>query len=189
LGTSTAIAMHKMMQQGYLDITDVPETASKAIHAAESSMLTDNSLAVEMRKQRLVTACTDITGFGLMGHLSNLINPVGAEARIELSQLPILDGVAGLVEAGIHTHAGDAAQLEYADQQAKVDLLKDPKFHLAFLPETSGGILATVPSWSYERLKNLVEESGQTLAVIGEIATRGLATQDNYRFANIEISQ
>lgn len=189
LGTSVTIAANKMMQQG-VALNQDPITR-QAVQAAETSMTTDNHIAVMMRQRgQGVSACTDITGFGLMGHLSNLINPVGKGAVIELDQLPVIDGALDLLSAGVHTHAGDKAQIDYADRQgdmdAQLEALNNPRFHLAFLPETSGGVLATMWPNLYERLESMVKEAGQTLTVIGEV-TRKSVENDDERFANITL--
>lgn len=189
LGTSVAIAAHKRTQQD--TSFDLQPITDRAIQAAEASMTTDNRVAVMMRERgQGVSACTDITGFGLMGHLSNLINPAGKGAVIELDQLPVIDGTLGLVSAGVHTHAGDKAQVDYADRQgdmdAQLEALNNPRFHLAFLPETSGGVLATMWPNLYERLADMVEEAGQTLTVIGEVTSKSVENDDD-RFANITL--
>lgn len=184
LGTSLAIAAHKKLQHN--DPDGLPDTVNQAIRAAEVSMLTSNYVAVAMRQERLVRSCTDITGFGLMGHLSNLLKPVGLGAVIELNRLPILDGAIDLAEAGLHTQAGDHAQYMYADQCGNVSLLGNPRYHLAFHPETSGGVLATMNAVHYPQLEEVVNKAGQTLTIIGEV-TSGGSENNAYRYAGIRL--
>ncbi len=90
------------------------------------------------------SAMTDITGFGLLGHLDNLLQGTGMHARVVTADVPLFAGVAELAAAGVHstlwrqnrsvlTRYAGAAGLSPAWQRILVD------------PQTSGGLLAVVP--------------------------------------------
>lgn len=185
LGTSVAIAAGKMAQLGTGE--GIETVAAKAVHAAEASMTTANEVALRLRQERLVSMCTDITGFGLVGHLSNLVTPLSGGAVIHLDQLPLLESVTELVNAGVHTHTGDKLQIEHAEYQNDFGMLDDPRFHLAFMPETSGGVLATVGERTYEKIASIAKEAGQELTVIGEVTQADKPQKGDYRFKGITL--
>ena len=91
------------------------------------------------------TACTDVTGFGLLGHLREMLAASGVDARLDAEAIPALDGALGLFAAGVASslHAANAAELallaaDGAADAALVALLLDP--------QTAGGLLAGVPA-------------------------------------------
>ncbi len=115
-------------------------------------------------------AATDVTGFGLTGHLGNMARASGLAARIEAGRVPRLEGVAELVEAGHvpggtrRNLAGAAGRVTYASGAADAarTLLSDA--------QTSGGLLVASRA---DRASELVAElraEGETAAVIGEFA-------------------
>ncbi len=93
-------------------------------------------------------AMTDVTGFGLAGHLLGICEASGTGARIALGALPILPGAARLLERGhrstLHAQNRDAA--------TAMDLAADPLAEILFDPQTAGGLLAAVPPQDAEAL-------------------------------------
>ncbi|RMA81235.1 selenide, water dikinase SelD [Umboniibacter marinipuniceus] len=115
-----------------------------------------------------VNALTDVTGFGLAGHLLELCDSTALGASISLSQLPVLAGVTeylakDCVPGGTHRNFqsyGDAIDLS---------ALESPDYRLICDPQTSGGLLISVQPSSLAELKAAAEEVGQTLTLIGEM--------------------
>ena len=121
-------------------------------------------------------AATDVTGYGLIGHLGNMLRASGISARIDAAAVPILDGVAALVEAG-HVPGGtrrnqkDAAgSVSYAEgvDEATRTLIADA--------QTSGGLLIAIPPDRTAALIRELKARGEGGAHIGRV-TEGPAGQ------------
>ncbi len=110
-------------------------------------------------------AMTDVTGFGLAGHLSEILAASEVGARIDLSALPVLPGALDLLRAG------ERATLHAANRAAALpDGLPDgPRGELLFDPQTAGGLLAALPDDRVEAVQADCQRAGVTAAVIGRI--------------------
>lgn len=111
-------------------------------------------------------AMTDVTGFGLAGHLAEMLTPDRMSAQIELSALPLLDGAEDLAAEGVESSlapANRAALLGVLDtpQNARAALLVDP--------QTAGGLLAAVPGAQAEALLSNLQAAGYRAAIIGKV--------------------
>ncbi|MBQ0921689.1 selenide, water dikinase SelD [Hydrogenophaga aromaticivorans] len=116
------------------------------IDAALKSMIVSNQAGARILRQHGATACTDLTGFGLLGHLVEMTRPSGVDAELQLSALPLLDGAVECVEAGIVSSLQPAnVRLRRALRNAE-DFVNDPRYPLLFDPQTAGGLLASVPA-------------------------------------------
>lgn len=92
------------------------------------------------------TACTDVTGFGLVGHLVEMTKPSGVDVEIDLAAVPLLDGACNTVEAGIFSSLQPQnVRLRRAVEHGEA-LKGDPRYALLFDPQTAGGLLAGVPA-------------------------------------------
>ena len=93
----------------------------------------------------VATAMTDVTGFGLIGHLRALLNrtPGGAGATIEAGRVPLIEGATALAASGLRStlYAQNAALAPEIAARAEAD----PRLALLFDPQTAGGLLASVP--------------------------------------------
>jgi selenide,water dikinase len=166
LGTGTLFAGH--MQQ---------QTDGREIHAAIQMMLQSNAGASELAVEYQVSACTDVTGFGLAGHLLEMLE-AGLEAKLQLSALAALPGALEAIESGIRStmHAVNAsacaASVSVAGgvERARVELLFDP--------QTSGGLLMSVsPERSAQLCAELIADGYLQAAVIGEVVPTGRPEQ------------
>ena len=138
------------------------------IEAALQMMLQNNFQAGELASVGGASACTDITGFGLLGHLLEMLgNDRGAELRLD--RLPVLEGVTGLIAGGVAS-PGYAANAEQA-YQISVSPGSDPyRRELLFDPQTSGGLLIAVPAEQAANLQGSLRAAGYGEAVIiGEV--------------------
>ena len=157
--------------------TGVITTAGKAgiappgaVAAAVAAMATLNRAASAAMQDIGVNACTDITGFGLMGHLTALLRASGASAQIRRSQIPALPGVTELLAQGIApggTHrneAGVAGSVHWDAALTAADRL------LLCDAQTSGGLLISVTQPRLPDLLAALEQRGvPTRAVIGSV--------------------
>jgi selenide,water dikinase len=116
------------------------------IDAALRSMVQSNQAGAHVLREHGATACTDLTGFGLLGHLVEMTRPSGVDAELHLSALPLLDGAVECVQAGIVSSLQPAnVRLRRALRNAEA-FVTDPRYPLLFDPQTAGGLLASVPA-------------------------------------------
>ncbi|WP_158047594.1 selenide, water dikinase SelD [Skermanella pratensis] len=107
--------------------------------------------------------CTDVTGFGLFGHLVEMMQASGTCVRLDPAAVPALAGARELLEAGIRStlHAGNSAAAAHAD---------GPVPDLLFDPQTAGGLLAGVPAGRAEACVAKLRGLGYDLAaVVGSV--------------------
>ncbi|MDC0720589.1 selenide, water dikinase SelD [Nannocystis sp. bb15-2] len=122
--------------------------------AAIASMTTLNGPALAIARGFGVTACTDVTGFGLLGHLRNILRGSQLAARLDMAALPALPGALGHAAAG-RVPGGSKANLAFVRPNLVVEGREEPlRTILAADAQTSGGLLLTVPA---ERAAALVE--------------------------------
>jgi selenide,water dikinase len=111
-------------------------------------------------------AMTDVTGFGLAGHLLEILEASGMAAHLRLDDVPIMAGAVKLAEAGVGSSLQPAnlAAVSWrmtAPQNARAALLTDP--------QTCGGLLASVPAGRAVALVDALRAAGHEAAVIGEV--------------------
>jgi selenide,water dikinase len=144
--------------------------ASDAIVAtAVTQMKTLNRDASEAMVEAGVTGATDITGFGLLGHLHEMLHRSGASARLSLAAVPVIDGVKELARFSVP--GGSRANLRYVADKVRWDpgIGEDEKLILADA-QTSGGLLIAVSEQRLPTLLSGLEARGvPTRAVIGTI--------------------
>jgi selenide,water dikinase len=114
--------------------------------------------------------CTDITGFGLIGHLHEMAEASGVSIRVQAGKLPVLAGVLDFIDMGIIPEGAYTNQ-EYYKQWVTSSLDEsDPLDILGFDPQTSGGLLFSLPPAGAERLLDeLTRENGAEGWIIGEV--------------------
>ncbi len=126
-----------------------------------------------------VHALTDVTGFGLLGHLWEVCRGAGVRATVRWSDVPSLEGAGDLARQGFST---GASTRNWAGYGAHVDLgaLGAPERALLTDPQTSGGLLVACAPDAVDAVLGMFREEGfDRAAVIGEIAagTPGIAVQ------------
>ncbi len=148
------------------------------IAAALQSMVQSNQAGAQILRSHGATACTDLTGFGLLGHLVEMTRPSGVDAELQLSQLPLLDGAVDCVKAGIVSSLQPAnVRLRRALRNAE-DFVQDPRYPLLFDPQTAGGLLASVPAAQAAACVQALKAAGYPhTAVIGRITAQADALE------------
>ncbi len=139
------------------------------VAAAVQSMKMLNRQAADLLQQLDVHACTDITGFALLGHGSEIAEKSGVRLRFEFGKLPFLDGAVEYAEENLFPGGSCKNQRCYQEHVTFDAGLSEEQQLLLFTPETSGGLLAAVPPGELSRLERLFTASGQFYAVIGEV--------------------
>jgi selenide,water dikinase len=157
--------------------TGVIATALKAGKAPEAAvatatrqMATLNRAAAAGAVRHGVSAATDITGFGLIGHAWNIARESGVSLELDLSELPLLPGARELA-LGFQPGGLKANRTAFEPRVRDLAAADDALRALLFDPQTSGGLLLAVPA---EQAKSLLEELPET-RVIGRVLALGEA--------------
>jgi selenide,water dikinase len=147
------------------------------IDAALHSMLQSNQAGAQILQAHGASACTDLTGFGLLGHLIEMTRPSGVDAELQLSTLPLLDGAVDCVKAGILSSLQAAnVRLRRALRNGD-EFAGDARYPLLFDPQTAGGLLASVPASQAAACVQALQAAGYThTAIIGRITAQGEAS-------------
>ena len=189
IGDPSEIMTKDMASPGYLLVLTKPlgtgaiTTAHKAgvvdevhLQAAVESMLALNRRASQLLRKAGVRACTDVTGFGLLGHAAEMAEASGVLLRIDSEKVPILPGAIGYAKSGTlpgglgrnraylleKREDGRPRARVAADVSAEIeDLLMDP--------QTSGGLLAAVPREKLQSLLDSFDEEGLHYWIVGEV--------------------
>ena len=142
----------------------------EAVKLSANSMSTLNKLAAEIMLEVGVNAATDVTGFGLLGHLNELCEASSVSAKLNFSDLPFLPTVKETAEQGI-VPGGTKRNLKFvADKVAFADSISDVDKFLCADAQTSGGLLISLPSEKAEQyLSEFNEQSDIKAQIIGEI--------------------
>jgi selenide,water dikinase len=139
------------------------------VKAAVESMKKLNRRATRLIQTVGVNACTDITGFALLGHAQEMAEKSGAGIRFYLEKLPFLEGARGYAEDGLFPGGTCRNQEHYAPQVRFASDIPEEMQMLLFTPETSGGLLIAVSSEKLEELTTLFSAEGQEHWTIGEV--------------------
>jgi selenide,water dikinase len=145
--------------------------SAAAVRRAVASMERLNRYAAESMADFAVSACTDVTGFGLLVHALEM---AGDTAGIMLSPdaLPVLPEAAGYADDYLLTAAGQRNR-NRVEQAVDVSALPFAVQELMFDPQTSGGLLIAAPPGEAEELVRRIRNAGdESAAVIGEIVPR-----------------
>ena len=140
------------------------------IETAIASMLVSNRAAADCFLRHEATACTDITGFGLLGHLLEMATASVVRVEIELARLPILPGATATLAAGIESSLQpENLQLDRFIENRDA-AAKQKMFEILFDPQTAGGLLASVPGDEADAcVAALVERGYAAAAIIGRV--------------------
>jgi selenide,water dikinase len=141
-----------------------------AIAAAVKSMTTLNRAASEAMLAVGVHAATDVTGFGLIGHLREVIAASGVGARIMAGRVPLIDGARDLAQAG---QLPGGTRRNFDDARAFASFAADiPDWQCYMLcdAQTSGGLLiACAPDRSAQLIAELEQRGTPAAAIVGEV--------------------
>jgi selenide,water dikinase len=120
----------------------VPE---KSIQAAVSSMIALNREAATIMLKFPVHACSDVTGYGLLGHALEMAGGSNLTLVLESARLPLLPGAVDLAEKGVLT-GGCKRNRDYLKDKITIDpSVNEGLVEIAFDPQTSGGLLIALP--------------------------------------------
>lgn len=128
-----------------------------------------NDIGAELGERADVHAMTDVTGFGLLGHLSEVCRGSHVGARVELSAVPMLTVGRALAEAGVNTGATGRNRIEFNDGVALPRDLADWQNNMLYDPQTAGPLLvACSPDGADEILALFHARGFEAAAIIGQ---------------------
>jgi len=141
----------------------------RAIQAAIHSMRQLNKIPSEIANSFNINACTDITGFGLLGHLYEMIQASNVSAELNHPEVPLLPGVPRLIQMGI-IPGGTKNNLAYSQSFSKWGPEIPENYRIAFCDaQTSGGLLFSVPERISAEFLGKLLEAGIEAKKIGNI--------------------
>jgi selenide,water dikinase len=117
-----------------------------------------------------VSAMTDVTGFGLAGHLLEICQGSNVRAKLDLDKVPAIDGVEHYIREGCIPGGTDRNFASYGEHMQEI-----PEADRALLcdPQTSGGLLVAVDSQAVADFEHCIRDAGMTLECIGELLAPG----------------
>ncbi|MEO6972134.1 MAG: selenide, water dikinase SelD [Rhodoferax sp.] len=163
IGTGTLFAARNLLR-----------ARGRWIEAALQSMMMSNRLGAQILTRHRATACTDLTGFGLLGHLVEMTRPSGVDVELKLSALPLLDGALECVQMGILSSLQPANVRLRRALREQAAFVQHPRYPLLFDPQTAGGLLASVPPDRAQACVAELRAAGYVhTAIIGRILAQG----------------
>jgi selenide,water dikinase len=165
------LVLTKPIGTGTLFAADMRHKAKgRWIAAALESMTQSNRKGAECLAQYDSQACTDVTGFGLLGHLVEMVRASDVDVELHLDAIPLLEGAAEMVEAGIVSSLQPQnVRLRRAIANLE-EAAADPRYPLIFDPQTAGGLLASVPAERADACVEALRAQGYPAsAIIGSV--------------------
>lgn len=133
-------------------------------------MLALNDIGAELGSLDAVSALTDVTGFGLLGHLLELCEASGLDAEIAFHRVPTLEALPRYLELGTLPGGTDRNFASYGE---KVSPLSAEQRAVLCDPQTSGGLLVAVAPEGHQRFLEIASHKGLDLKSFGALTTRG----------------
>ncbi|GAB6183934.1 selenide, water dikinase SelD [Thermodesulfovibrio hydrogeniphilus] len=137
------------------------------------TMATLNKTASEVMMQVGVNACTDITGFGLIGHALEMAKASKVKIKIFKNNVPLLPKVFDFASMGI-VPAGGRRNVNYCSKSLEIGNTDPITMDILSDPQTSGGLLISVPNAKANQLVKMLQEKGiSSASVVGEVIEEG----------------
>jgi selenide,water dikinase len=177
LSRGDALILTRPLGTGILFAAAMRGRASAAsVAAALDEMRRSNRIAAAILSTHRATAMTDVTGFGLAGHLGEMLAASGADGDLDLSSIPIYADVVAMAQGGV-------ASTLLPENLALLGLLRGdvdgPTKAILFDPQTSGGLLAGVPADEAAGCISELQSAGYLHAsVVGHVKHIGVAPRD-----------
>jgi len=132
-----------------------------------------NAAAAEEMNKVDVSACTDVTGFGLMGHLHEITLASGVDAEIDFHSIPFMDGVEEMALASA-IPGGSKANFEAAAEWSDFGKLSQNECFMLCDAQTSGGLLVCLQPNEAEKYLKLLRDNNIFSTVIGKLTETGI---------------
>ncbi|HTY67701.1 MAG TPA: selenide, water dikinase SelD [Alphaproteobacteria bacterium] len=174
-----ALILTKPIGTGTLLAADMRGKAkARWVMAALAHMTHSNRAAAAILQRHGARAATDVTGFGLLGHLVEMVRASDVDVTLAVGRVPLLDGARETVAGGIFSSLQPQnVRLRRAIRDLEV-AARHPLYPLLFDPQTAGGLLAGVPLAAAESCVSALREAGYAeAAVIGVVTARSEALE------------
>lgn len=173
LKTGDALILTKPLGTGVLFAAEMRGRAKgRWIAAAVETMSQTSGRAAALLQAHGATAMTDVTGFGLAGHLGEMLTASARGARVVLADLPLLAGASETAAAGIASSLQPQNRYVEAVFDVESERVGSPAYELLFDPQTAGGLLAGVPAGRAADAVMALRQAGYAAAtVIGEVGS------------------
>eukprot|EP00468_Gymnochlora_sp_CCMP2014_P001456 CAMPEP_0167741426 /NCGR_PEP_ID=MMETSP0110_2-20121227/852_1 /TAXON_ID=629695 /ORGANISM="Gymnochlora sp., Strain CCMP2014" /LENGTH=480 /DNA_ID=CAMNT_0007625481 /DNA_START=481 /DNA_END=1923 /DNA_ORIENTATION=+ len=150
------------------------EAAGRDVKAALDVMCQSNRNAGLILSEHGATACTDVTGFGVIGHLHEMASASDVSVTVNLNSIPLLSGAEDCIKKGIFSSLHeDNARLRKSLDISPENIVDSFKFPLLFDPQTAGGLLASIPAEHVEKCLKALKASGYTSATsVGRVGAK-----------------
>ncbi len=167
MGQGDALILSKPLGAGTLLAADMRHQASQQwMDQALGTMLVSNREAGRIFREHDASACTDITGFGLAGHLMEMIG--GGPVELYPGDIPLLAGAEECLERKIFSSLHADNRLIERNMEGHRELRESARFEVLFDPQTAGGLLASVPEKKAKSCLAALRDSGlEQAAIIG----------------------
>ena len=175
-----ALVLTKPLGTGIIATAIKKGKANKSlIDAAVEVMVTLNKSAADIMNSLEVHAATDITGYGLLGHLSEICKGSYVSSEIQVSEIPYINGTSELAEKGIIPKGSKQnfnTSKKYTNFSETISEIG--KFILSDA-QTSGGLLISLPeNQANEYLNRFRNETGMEASIIGKIVEKGTENEN-----------
>jgi len=148
----------------------VGEAGKEALSEAVESMTTLNKYAAEIAKGYEVHACTDVTGFGFLGHLHEMLDG-RLSAEIDSSHIPIFNEAVKHADEFLLTAAGQRNR-NFVGPYVNFNDISFAMEEILFDPQTSGGLLIAVDNKDADSLEKELREAGMPACIVGQLVEK-----------------
>lgn len=143
--------------------------SAESISAVTRSLTTTAAAASRSMCANGANACTDVTGFGLMGHGYEMAKASDVTLNIDSKAVPLMPDVISLIEDGMLTRGDKNNRVYVGDNYRIKDTVPSAMQSMLFDPQTAGGLLISIPPKGAEKLMIDVPEA----SIIGNVSARG----------------
>lgn len=172
------LVLTKALGSGVLSSADKQKRLDpKGYERMLATMIRLNKYAAKAAHAFPISACTDITGFGLVGHAAEMAAASKVDMVIDTAQLPLLPQALEFAEEGI-LPGGAGRNRAYVGERVQItEALPEARISLCFDPQTSGGLLLALPASKAEELVEALHAGGdRDSRIIGEVLKEGTGT-------------
>jgi selenide,water dikinase len=142
------------------EIEDAVKTASLLNKAARDAM-----------REVRVSAATDVTGYGFLGHLTEMLEASGVGAAVHRDEIPVWERAVPLANDGVYP-GGLKSNRKYLEDRVTADGVDQDDLLPLYDPQTSGGLLVALPGALASALVGALDKRGVTGAIVGEVVER-----------------
>ena len=141
----------------------------KAANEIIDSMIHLNAMCASIAIKHNVHAITDVTGFGLVGHLFNVTSASDVSVKIQTANIPLFSSFANLVKEKISTSGSMRNEVSFSNYVGNLEAAEDVTRASIFDPQTSGGLLLFVSPGDLEALIEELKDNGEQPVLIGHV--------------------